>query len=144
MFLDECKTLGHLLMHVCRMRGKRADQFMEQSNLFRGQGILLLILSRHDGLTHSEIAEMLDISPAAATKVIKRLEQAHYLQRMTDSGDERVSRVYLMDEGRAVINEIHKSFKRLDEITFKNFSEEELAKLRDYINRMMDNLQKIK
>jgi hypothetical protein len=30
---------------------------MERIGLYRGQAILLMILSRHDGITHSEIAE---------------------------------------------------------------------------------------
>jgi DNA-binding MarR family transcriptional regulator len=53
-----------------------------------------------DGVTHSQIAETLEISPAAATKVIKRMEQVHYVQRRADPADERVSRVYLLYTGQ--------------------------------------------
>ncbi len=141
MFLSNDETLGHMLMNVCRQRGKRADQFMEQNGLFRGQGVLLMFLSKHDGVSHSEIAEKLRISPAAATKVIKRLERGGYLQRQADAKDERLSRVFLRPEARAVISEIHDSFKFLDEITFKGFDEEDLEKFHDYLQRILENLQ---
>jgi DNA-binding MarR family transcriptional regulator len=88
------------MVNVCRLHHKRADQSMDQVGLYRGQAFLLMILSQHDGMTHSEIAENLEISPAAATKVIKRMEQAGYLQRQADPADERISRVYLQDKGQ--------------------------------------------
>lgn len=129
-----------MLMHVCRLRGKTADQFMEQSHLYRAQSLLLLFLSKHEGLTHSEIAEELRISPAATTKVIKRLEKEGYLQRQADADDERISRVFLMEDGRAVIDDVTRSFKRLDEKTFENFSDEELEQFGDYLDRILNNL----
>ena len=136
------EKLGHLLMHVCRTRSKTADQFMDQNNLYRGQGLMIMFISEHDGLTHSEIAEKLNISPAAATKVIKKLEGQGYLQRCSDASDERISRVFLMPEGKLVIEGIQKSFKRLDKITFENFSDADLDKFREYLTRILNNFQK--
>ena len=114
---------------------------MEQSNLYRAQGLLLNFISRHEGLTHSEIAERLNISPAATTRVVKRLEKNGYLERRSDKHDERISRVFLKDEGRAIIEEIRKSFTLLDQKTFKNFTKEDLDQLRDYLNRILNNLR---
>ncbi len=135
------EKLGILLMNVCRQRGKTANQFMEQSNLYRGQGLMLLFIADHDGQTHSEIAERLNISPAAATKAIKRLEKEGYLQRQSDENDERISRVFLRKEGRAIIEEIYTSFKRLDKKTFEGFSDEDLDKFHEYLTRILNNLQ---
>jgi len=89
-----CQDLGWLLVSVCRLHYTRVDQSMDQIGLYRGQAFLLMTLSRLDGMTHSEIAEKLEISPAAVTKVSKRMEQAQYLLRRADPADERVSRVF--------------------------------------------------
>jgi DNA-binding MarR family transcriptional regulator len=80
MFPIAYQELGRLLVSVCRLHHTRADQSMDQIGLYRSQAILLMTLSQRDGMMHSEIAEQLEISPAAATKVIKRMEQAQYLQ----------------------------------------------------------------
>ncbi|REG04671.1 MarR family winged helix-turn-helix transcriptional regulator [Pelolinea submarina] len=135
------EKIGHLLMHVCRERGKTADQFMTQSKIFRGQGMMLMFLSEHEGLTHSEIAERLNISPAAATKVIKRLEEEGYIKRQSDDKDERLSRVFMQEGGRAVISGIQSSFKKLDEQTFHNFGDEDLDRLEDYLHHILTNLK---
>lgn len=139
---SQIEKLGQLLMHVCRARGKTADQFMEQSNLYRGQGLLLSFISKHEGLTHSEIAEKLNVSPAATTKVTKRLEKSGYLERRSDEHDERISRVFLREEGRGMIEQISTSFQRLDQKTFAGFSDNELDQFRDYLNRILENLSK--
>jgi DNA-binding MarR family transcriptional regulator len=115
---------------------------MERIGLYRGQAILLMILSRHNGITHSEIAEKLRISPAAATKVIKRMESAGYLQRQADPADERVSRVYLQDQGRALIAEIEGVFAKLDRAMFEGVPEAELARFRDLLTQMAANLER--
>lgn len=136
----EYQDLGRLLVSICRLHHTRADQSMDKMGLYRGQAILLMILSEQDGMTHSEIAEKLEISPSAATKVIKRMEQAHYVQRRGDPADERVSRVYLQAQGHAVIAEIDAAFGRLDQMMFDGLAEPDLERLRELLVRMQTNL----
>jgi DNA-binding MarR family transcriptional regulator len=135
------EDLGRLLVSVCRLHHTKADQSMDQIGLYRGQALLLMTLSQQDGMTHSEIAEKLGISPAAATKVIKRMEQAQYLQRRADPADERISRVYLLDKGRALIDEINAAFAKLDRTTFGGLPQPELERLLNLLKRMQANLQ---
>jgi len=136
------EELGHLLGSICRLHHTRADQSMERIGLFRGQAILLMILSRHDGITHSEIAEKLGISPAAATKVIKRMEGAGYVLRQADPTDARVSRVCLQDRGRALIAEIERAFGELDRTMFEGLLESDLVRFRELLTQMAGNLQR--
>jgi len=132
--------LGKLLGSVCRLHHTRADQSMDKIGLYRGQARLLMTLSEQDGLPHSEIAERLDISAPAATKVIKRMEEAHYVQRRADPADERVSRVYLQAQGHALIAKIRRTFARLDRAMFDGLPETELEQFRDLLTRMQANL----
>lgn len=133
--------LGRLMGDICRLQASRIDQFMDELGVFRSQGILLIILSDHDGLTHSEIAEKLRISPAAATKVIKRLEKLNYLKRRPDPSDERLSRVYILDDGRAVLQQIRGVFHNVHCLMFADISAEEQDHLRQILKRIYSNLQ---
>jgi DNA-binding MarR family transcriptional regulator len=136
------QELGQMLVSVCRLHHTRADQSMDKIGLYRGQARLLMTLSEQDGLPHSEIAEKLEISAPAATKVIKRMEEAHYVQRRADPADERVSRVYLQAQGHAVSAEIRRTFGRLDRAMFDGLSESEMLRLRDLLTRMQTNLMR--
>jgi DNA-binding MarR family transcriptional regulator len=135
------EALSKMMFGIGRMHARCADQMMDEVGLFRGQGMLLKYLAKFDGLTHSEIAEKLEISPAAVTKVIKRLEEQNYLKRQSDPKDERISRIFMQPEGLQTIEKIHKNFQQLDEATFEGFSDEELEQLHGYLLRIQENLQ---
>lgn len=137
--VDETR-IGPLLASVCRAHAIRVDQAMECTGLYRGQAILLMVLSENDGQTHSELAEKLAISPAAVTKVIKRLEAMQYLQRQSDPADDRVSRVFLREEGRAVIQRIREIFQQVDQILVGSISDEEQKSLGKLLMQVYNNL----
>jgi MarR family transcriptional regulator, organic hydroperoxide resistance regulator len=134
------QELGRLLVSVCRLHHTRADQSMDKIGLYRGQALLLMTLSEQDGLPHSEIAEKLEISAPAATKVIKRMEEAHYVQRRADPADERISRVYLQPQGRALIAQIHRAFGQLDRAMFTGLPDRDLKQFRGLLTQMQANL----
>jgi DNA-binding MarR family transcriptional regulator len=140
----ECEkefTFDRLLAVIGRLQATRADQAMDKIGLFRGQAFLLMILSHHDGLTHSEIAQKMNISPAAVTKIIQRMEKLNYVQRFPDPSDERISRVFLQEEGKAVIQQIRRSFDEIDGIIIAGLSEDECETLKSLLLRVLDNLK---
>jgi DNA-binding MarR family transcriptional regulator len=136
------QELGQLFVAVARLHRTRADQIMGGIGLFSGQAFLLNILAGEDGITHTEVSKRLQISPAATTKVIKRMEEGGYLSREADPSDDRVSRVFLSDKGRAAYGEIDAAFRRLDEATYDGFTEADLRRFRDFLARMWDNLSR--
>jgi DNA-binding MarR family transcriptional regulator len=140
-FMKDHRELGRLFFSIGRLQSTRADQYLDQTGMFRGQGMLLKILVHHDGITHSEIAERLEISPAAVTKVIKRLEEQNMLKRQPDPKDDRISRVFIQPEGKRMADNIRNIFIQLDERMFQGFSEEELEQLHGFLLRMQSNLQ---
>lgn len=127
-------------MHISRMRAIMADRTMEQIGLYRGQAFLLRILAENDGLTHKEIAQVLHISPAAVTKVIKRMAGLKYLEKRSDPKDERISRVFLTDEGRSVIHQIKHAFEEIDAVLLKNLDEEDQSKFFALLIHVFNNL----
>ncbi len=140
----ECErelSFDRLLAVIGRLQATRADQAMDKIGLFRGQAFLLMILSHHDGLTHTEIAQKMQISPAAVTKIIQRMEKLNYVQRCPDQNDERISRVFLQEEGKAVTQQIRHSFDEIDEIIIAGLSEKEQETLRSLLLHILDNLK---
>ncbi len=137
----EHETVGRMFPCICRTHKKNADLMLERSGLHHGQAKLLMILSRENGINHSAIAAELRISPAATTKVIKRMEQVGYVLREADESDERVSKVFLQPKGQTLVNKIHATFQQLDLVMFDGFSTEEIRELHSLLSRVQDNLQ---
>lgn len=134
------EPVGKILADLCRTRATLADKLVDHYGIYHGQAILLMTLSNQDGITHSDLAENLKISPAAISKVIKRLERANYIKRESDPNDERISRVYLLQDGYSVVSEIKQAFAQLDQIMFQGFDEEDQETFRNLIVRAQTNL----
>lgn len=66
------------------------------------QYIVFLVLWEQDGLTVSEIGEKLMLDNGTLSPLLKKLEQAGYLERSRCREDDRVVEIRLTDKGRAL------------------------------------------
>ena len=138
--ITEPEGLGHLLAHTCRLHYARVHERLEKIGLYRGQPPMLHALWEQEGLTHTELAAHLQISPATTTKMIQRMEKAGFIRRRPDPQDQRLSRVYLTESGRAVRSEVEAIWSDIEAETFAGFSTEEKESLRNFYRRIQNNL----
>lgn len=139
----ELEALDFLLSQVCRLHYVRAQNLLDAIGIYRGQPPVLYVLHEQEGLTQSELAARLEVAPATVTKMLQRLERAGFVQRQTDSEDQRVSRVYLTDAGRAIQGEVVTALGRLAAETFYSFTVEERIVLRRLMIDMRENLSRV-
>ena len=134
------QTLDGLLAQVSHLHHNRAHASLDILGLYRGQPPVLFALWDQDGLTHRELAEKLEITPATVTRMIQRMEKAGFVQRKADAGDQRISRVYLSEAGRAVHAKLQSIRNRMEVEYFAGFNDEERALLRSFLLRIRANL----
>ncbi len=139
----EPHSLDFLLAQVSRLHRQRAHELLDKLGLYRGQPPVLFALWEQDGLTHRELAEQLEITPATMTRMIQRMEKAGFVQRQPDASDQRLSRVYLTDVGRTVRVELEAVWQRMDMECFNRFSDEERVVLRGFLLRLRANLSQV-
>ena len=139
----ELEALDFLLSQVCRLHYVRAQGLLDAIGIYRGQPPVLYVLHEQEGLTQSELAARLEVAPATVTKMLQRLERAGFVQRQTDSEDQRVSRVYLTDAGRAIQGDVVVALGRLAAETFGGFTIEERVVLRRLMIDMRENLSRV-
>jgi len=131
---------GTLFAQIGRMIHQRAHETLDPLGLHRGQPFILAILWREEGLTQSQLAERVMISPPSMSHALQRLEDAGYVERRPDPRDDRVQRVYLTDAGRAVREPLDKGWCELEGQIQAGLSEEERETLQRLLMRVRDNL----
>jgi MarR family transcriptional regulator, organic hydroperoxide resistance regulator len=141
--VEELNTLDFLLAEVCHQHHFRANTLLEAIGLYRGQPPVLFALWDQEGLTHTELAERLQNTPATITKMLQRMEKAGFVQRRPDANDQRVSRVYLTEAGRAIQSQVQAIWDTMEAETFAGFTGEESLLLRTFLLRIRQNLTKI-
>jgi DNA-binding MarR family transcriptional regulator len=67
-----------------------------------GLGVLRILMSE-EGLKASEVADRAWSSPGTLTSVVSTLVKDGFVERRADEADRRVVRLYITDQGRAVI-----------------------------------------
>ena len=137
---DEAESIDLLLAQVCHLHRSRAHQRLEALGLYRGQPPVLFALWRQEGLTHTELAERLQNTPSTISKMLRRMERAGFVVRQPDPGDQRVSRVYLSEAGRAIQSEVQATLRALEGETFAGLTSEERDVLHRCLQRLRENL----
>ncbi|WP_352418978.1 MarR family transcriptional regulator [Proteiniborus sp.] len=136
-------SLYYIFLEILRLHFYRTHVLLDEIGVYPGQPPLLFILNKKDGLSQSEIATNLDVKPSTITVMLRRMEKANLVERKQDMEDQRISRVYLTDEGRETCNKAMKIMKKLEEECFGNFTVEEKVVLRRLLMQMRDNLFKV-
>lgn len=140
---SEPESLDFLFAQICRLKHARVQNLLESLGLYRGQPPVLRALWDQEGLAQTEIARHLQVQAATMTKMLKRMEKAGFVERRPDPEDQRVSRVYLTEAGRAVRADVQQVWHTLEEEAFAGFTPEEQALLRRFFLQIRDNLRRV-
>ncbi|MDY0964396.1 MULTISPECIES: MarR family winged helix-turn-helix transcriptional regulator [Massilia] len=89
-------------------------------------GLLFLLASRNQA-TVGDIAQALQVAPAATTNLSKRMEASGLIERIADHDDGRVTRLRLTQAGAEASAQSSEMLKELNLRISDGFSDEELA-----------------
>ena len=135
------ETIRHLLT---TMRGHRRifDAVRARTGLGRTAHRMLMILSdTHDGCAQARLAEVLEISPAAVTVMLKKLEAEGYIVRTVNPTDSRLNTTELTEKGKLIVVESHRTFTEIDNTVFDGFTDAEMETLNGFLQRMQANIR---
>lgn len=131
-----------LLMLTDRLHRAAIESQIEKLGIHRSQHFVLMSLSHRNGeLTQTEIANLLDISPAAVTVTLQKLEKAGLIERKTSDNDARTKIIRLTDEGKKTVKKTHELFLEVDDTMCGGMTDEELDALCVSLSRMTENLK---
>ena len=132
--------LGFWMGKVCRLHHAHIHNTLEGMGVYRGQPPLLFFLIENDGSTHRELAEFLHVTPATVSNMVKRMEKNGLVKRQSDPHDERISRVFITDQGRRSSEDIEQVFAQIEKEIVKGFTVEEAQQLKTFFLRIYENL----
>ena len=75
---------------------------LEDLNLTYTQYIVFLVLWEQDGLTVGELCDRLMLDNGTLSPLLKKMQQAGYVERRRSEEDDRVVHITLTEEGRAL------------------------------------------
>jgi len=137
---EPTESIDFLFAQVCHLHYTRAHQLLENIGLYRGQPHVLRSLWKREGITQSNLAAQLNITPATLTRMLQRMEKNGFIVRKSDDKDLRVTRVFLTELGREIENKVKEVWKIMEDETFQGIGDDELFQLRKGLSQMRLNL----
>ena len=139
---EKRRDVCRLFIRTDRMHRKCVERFSEEIGVHRSQHFVLMRIADMGGTaSQKELARCLEISPAALTVTLRKLESGGYLEKKPTEGDGRSNVVTLTDRGRQVRELSTERFSAIDARMFDGFSDGELAVLVGFLERMQNNLR---
>lgn len=114
---------------------------LDQLGLTYPQYLVMTLLWREDGRSVKDIGHELQLESSTLTPLLKRLEALRLIARRRDGADERVVRITLTDQGRAMAADAAHVPRCILEAT--GASEREIADLTIAINKIRDRLARL-
>lgn len=134
-------SLYYVFLEIQRLHYYRSHKLLDEIGIYHGQPPMLFILNKKDGQSQKELADRLNVKPSTITVMLGRMEKSGLVERRQDDEDQRVSRVYITEEGKNVCEKAKEVMKNLEEECFGNLSSEEKIILRRLLLQIRDNLQ---
>lgn len=138
---DLSRNFGFLLSDVARLMRTAYDRRIRKLGLTRAQWWVLTHLYRSNGVSQTELAEMLEIEKPTLGRLLDRLEAKGWVRREHDASDRRVWRVHLTDEVEPALRTMRKIAAELRRDALTGIGADERERFVDTLLSIKDNLR---
>src|SRR5215813_1252130 len=126
---DRAALLRRVLMAEQRLRALVAYDRTNpifSVNLTMQQLKVLMLLSRHDGMSSQELTRHLGVTLATLSGIVDRMVAQGYVTRTEDAHDRRIRRIHLSPAGRTMLTEISDGGTRAQRRVLERLDDETL------------------
>ena len=134
------ETMSYLLAQVCKLHRQLADELLNEIGLHVGQEMVLCALWEKEGVTQTELGGHLAVQPATVTNALRRLERKGLVERIPDTDDQRVFRVFPTAESKRRKVDVEEKWDQLERTSFTGFTGREREVLHSLLSRVHENL----
>lgn len=127
--------------HVFRMHRAVVERQVNDTGVYRSQHQILMFVSEHPNASQKELAKLYGVSTATIAVSLKKLEKGGYIQRITDEQDNRYNRICITEKGKKVVSDSVNLFCNMENQMFQGFSEDELKRMGEMLDRIRENLE---
>ena len=138
---EELLSVGYLMGRARASLLSRLDAELVPFGLSAMQFAVLKYLTQGTARTAADLCRLMSYDTGAMTRILDRLEQTGLLRRERCREDRRVVFLNVSGEGRALLPRLLAVGERVLESHLAGFTHTEIAALKAYLGRMIDNGQ---
>lgn len=139
--MDRVEREDLALVPVGRAFRNMLRAFERDTGVSAPRWFLLSMVAEEDGLSQGEVCRRFEQDPSRITRLAQGLENDGLIRRERGPGDNRVVRIYLTGEGRALVREFPARLVGFDRRVSRAISDEELKELRRLLGALTDAMK---
>ena len=120
------------------------DRKLAEDNISSGQIPFIFQLCQTVGLSQDELSNLLGMDKTTTARAVKSLVELGYVLREHDSGDQRMYRLCLTSEGKALLPKIRGFIMEWNSAISTNLSPEEKDRLQQGLKKLSENARHFK
>ena len=120
---ESSSELGFLLHDVARLMRKRFERHARGLGLTRSQWQVLAYLSRNEGICQTGLADLLDIEPITLSRIVDRLVETGFVDRIAHATDRRMWCLRLTEAARPKLKQVRELGEKTRRETLAGVSE---------------------
>ena len=132
----------NMMIKTDHMHKALIDSRVGSLGIHRTQHRILMHLARQEKLpSQKELAKHLDVTPAAITVALKKIEADGYVER-TLGHDNRYNELRITEKGKELVKKTRSIFCEADSMMFEDFTDEELDTYIACLEKLQANIRK--
>ncbi|WP_342758651.1 MarR family transcriptional regulator [Kineothrix sedimenti] len=137
---------GFLITQIKQIGGRIFEKILSEENIdeFNGaQGKILYVLWQTDRISIAELATQVGLANTTLTSMLDRMAEADLIMRVPDEADRRKNLIVLTEKARGLQEKYEQVSRRMNEIYYKGFTEQEIIQLEKQLTRILKNLKEV-
>lgn len=115
---------------------------LQKYGIVKAQAQLLLLIKENDGCTQKDLASFVGVKYSSMSERLDKLEKNGYIERAVDEDNLKYKRVYITKEGKLAAVQCKRILREIEDILFKGFTKKDRAQFEEYLNKMINNLNR--
>ncbi|MBP3437646.1 MAG: MarR family transcriptional regulator [Clostridia bacterium] len=138
----DLRVFNHRMHQIGRMHHTLCENTIAGFGIHRSQHMILMRLYKEDGVSQKDLAERMQVSPAAMAVSLKKMENSGYIRRAASLPDSRTKQIFITEKGKAIVEETRRYFDSIDQKMFSGIAEEDYDAAFGILEKILANLEK--
>ena len=133
---------GFMIAKIHQLAGRIFAKMLKEYDISinPAQGRIMFVLWQEDEIPIIELAKQTSLEKSTLTSMLDRLEEGGYITRVPSKKDRRKILIKRTEKDKAFQKLYMKVSQDMLQVTFKNFSEQEIDQFEKYLRRVFNNL----
>lgn len=135
--LDDC--IGIITSRSTKEITDAFSSKVEACGITRVQWIAIYYIGKEEGITQKKLGEKMDLKESTVARLVDRMEKEGTVERIKDTSDKRITKLYLTKLGKYKREEILPIGESFSKEGIEGISEEHLNIFKEVLSKIVSN-----